>query len=51
MQGRYISNGILDHTLTESRVAIPGVQTINDNTIGSMFYLDMNVGYTIAAQR
>lgn len=47
LQGRYISSGILDHTLTESAVAIPGVQTINDNTVGSMFYLDMNVGYTV----
>jgi outer membrane receptor protein involved in Fe transport len=50
MQGRYISDGILDHTLTESPVAIAGRQTINDNTIGSIFYLDLNLGYTFGGQ-
>jgi outer membrane receptor protein involved in Fe transport len=47
-QGRYISNGILDHTLTQSSVAIPGVSTtINDNQIGGIFYLDLNLSYTV----
>jgi iron complex outermembrane receptor protein len=50
MQGRYISDGILDHTLLESDVAVAGRQTINDNHIGSIFYLDMNVGYTVPVQ-
>ena len=47
IQGRYISHGILDHTLTESQVAIPGVQTINDNTVGGIFYMDLNLQYTV----
>jgi outer membrane receptor protein involved in Fe transport len=47
VQGRYISNGILDHTLVESSVAIPGVQTINNNQIGGVFYMDLNLSYTV----
>src|SRR6185437_5081507 len=47
VQGRYISGGVLDNTLVESPVAIPGVQTINDNTIGSIFYTDVNLAYTL----
>lgn len=46
-QGRYISDGILDHTLTQSQVAIAGVQTINDNHVGGVFYLDLNLAYTV----
>jgi outer membrane receptor protein involved in Fe transport len=48
VQGRYISKGILDHTLRESPVAIPGAQTINDNSIGGIFYMDLNLTYTVA---
>lgn|GEM_PF-6136341 len=29
----------------QSPVAIPGVQTINDNHIGGVFYLDLNLAY------
>jgi iron complex outermembrane recepter protein len=47
VQGRYISKGILDHTLTQSSVAIPGVQTINDNSIGGIFYMDLNLTYSV----
>jgi iron complex outermembrane recepter protein len=47
VQGRYISHGILDHTLVQSQVAIAGKQTINDNTVGGIFYMDLNVSYTI----
>jgi hypothetical protein len=47
VQGRYISNGILDHTLTQSSVAIPGVQTINNNHVGGLFYMDLNISYTV----
>jgi outer membrane receptor protein involved in Fe transport len=46
-QGRYLSHGILDHTLVESSVAIPKVATINDNHIGGIFYLDFNLSYTV----
>jgi outer membrane receptor protein involved in Fe transport len=46
-QGRYISSGILDHTLVQSSVAIPGVQTINNNHVGGIFYLDLNLAYTV----
>jgi outer membrane receptor protein involved in Fe transport len=47
VQGRYLSKGILDHTLTQSPVTIPGVQTINDNSIGGVFYMDLNLTYTV----
>jgi len=47
VQGRYISHGILDHTLLQSSVAIPGVQTINDNEVGGIFYLDLNLAYQV----
>jgi iron complex outermembrane receptor protein len=47
VQGRYIAKGILDHTLTQSSVAIPGVQTINDNQIGGIFYMDLNLTYSV----
>jgi iron complex outermembrane recepter protein len=47
VQGRYISHGILDHTLTQSAVAIPGVQTINNNSVGGIYYMDLNISYTV----
>jgi outer membrane receptor protein involved in Fe transport len=47
VQGRYISSGILDHTLVQSDVAIPGVQTINDNHVPGVFYMDLNFTYTV----
>lgn len=46
-QGRLISDGILDHTLTQSSVAIPGVFTINNNHVGGVFYLDLNISYSV----
>jgi iron complex outermembrane recepter protein len=47
VQGRYISKGILDHTLAESSVAVPGVQTINNNHVGGIFYMDLNLSYNV----
>ena len=47
VQERYISHGILDNTLTQSSVAIPGVQTINNNHVGGIFYTDLNLTYTV----
>jgi iron complex outermembrane receptor protein len=47
LQGRYLSHGILDHTLVQSSVAIPGVQTINDNEVGGIFYMDVSLTYTV----
>jgi iron complex outermembrane recepter protein len=47
VQGRYISKGILDHTLVQSPVSIPGLQTINNNSVGGIFYMDMNLSYTV----
>jgi len=44
--GRYIGDGILDRTLTESDVAIPGVTTIDDNHVGSAVYTDLSLGFT-----
>ncbi|HXR53229.1 MAG TPA: TonB-dependent receptor, partial [Steroidobacteraceae bacterium] len=46
--GRYIGYGILDRTLRESDVAIAGVSTIDDNHVGSVFYMDLNLGFTPA---
>ena len=56
VQGRYLSHGILDNTLIQSSAAIPGALvlnnqaaagTINNNTIGGMFYMDLNLAYQI----
>ena len=53
LQGRYISDGILDHTLIQSNVAIIGANglpvsnTINNNHVGGLFYMDMNLQYSV----
>jgi outer membrane receptor protein involved in Fe transport len=44
VQGRWIDSGILDRTRIE------GV-TIDDNTVDSVFYTDLNASYTIEGQR
>jgi outer membrane receptor protein involved in Fe transport len=43
--GRYVGDGILDRTLTESDVAIPGVTTIDDNHVGSAVYTDLSLSF------
>lgn len=49
--GRYIGGGILDRTLVESDVPLrnptPGatITTIDDNTVGSVFYTDLTLGW------
>lgn len=45
LQGRWIDGGILDRTRTESATAIAGVATIDDNTVASTFYTDLNLSY------
>ena len=47
LQGRWIDGGLLDRLRTESDVNIPGVLTIDDNSVSSTFYLDLNLGYTM----
>lgn len=48
IQGRYIGGGILDRTLIQSAVAIAGkTNTIDDNHVGSVFYTDLNLRYTV----
>ncbi|MEP7313825.1 MAG: TonB-dependent receptor, partial [Pseudomonadota bacterium] len=47
LQGRYIGDGKLDRLRTESAVAIAGVATIDDNTVGSVFYTDLTLGYRV----
>jgi outer membrane receptor protein involved in Fe transport len=42
---RYIGDGVLDRTLRESTVAIPGVTTIDDNHVGSVLYTDVTLGF------
>jgi iron complex outermembrane recepter protein len=43
--GRYIGDGELDRLLTESPVAIPGVTTIDNNHVGSVFYTDLTMSF------
>ncbi len=43
--GRYIGDGELDRLLTESSVAIPGVTTIDNNHVGSVFYTDLTMSF------
>ena len=43
LQGRWIDGGILDRTRIESTTA--GLNTIDDNTVPSTFYMDLNLGY------
>jgi iron complex outermembrane recepter protein len=43
--GRYLGGGLLDRTLVESDVAIPGRTTIDDNTVGSVFYTDLSLSW------
>jgi iron complex outermembrane receptor protein len=45
VMGRYIGDGVLDRLLTESSVAIPGVSTIDNNHVGSVFYTDLSMTY------
>ncbi|RYZ56758.1 MAG: TonB-dependent receptor, partial [Proteobacteria bacterium] len=43
--GRYVGSGILDRTLVESPVAIAGVTTIDNNSVGSAFYTDLSLNF------
>ncbi len=43
LQGRWINSGILDRLRVQSTTNIPN--SIDDNTVPSTFYLDMNLGY------
>ncbi|MEO8309098.1 MAG: TonB-dependent receptor [Pseudomonadota bacterium] len=45
VMGRYIGDGVLDRLLTESPVAIPGVSTIDNNHVGSVFYTDLTLSF------
>jgi outer membrane receptor protein involved in Fe transport len=45
VQGRYIGDGKLDRLRVQSAVA--GANTIEDNTVGSVFYMDMTLGYKV----
>jgi outer membrane receptor protein involved in Fe transport len=42
LQARYIGGGKLDRNLVQSSVAIPGVQTIADNTVDPVTYTDLS---------
>jgi outer membrane receptor protein involved in Fe transport len=49
--GRYIGSGILDRTLVQSDVPLRNattgatITTIDDNTVGSVFYTDLTLGW------
>ena len=55
LQGRWLDGGILDRTRVESAVNIidPAtgrpVATIDDNTVPSTFYADLNLSYTVGS--
>jgi iron complex outermembrane recepter protein len=51
--GRFMGKGILDRTLTESLVPVRNsanalINTIDDNHVPSVFYTDLNVGFSPA---
>jgi outer membrane receptor protein involved in Fe transport len=48
VQGRWIDGGILDRTRRE---AAAGTNTIDDNSVDSVFYTDLNASYSISGQR
>lgn len=56
LQGRWIDGGVLDRTRVQSDVNIIDpvtnrpVATIDDNTIPSTFYADLNLSYTFGAE-
>jgi outer membrane receptor protein involved in Fe transport len=45
LQERYIGGGLNDRDLVESNTRIPGVTTIDDNTVDSVLYTDLRFGY------
>jgi outer membrane receptor protein involved in Fe transport len=47
LQERYIDGTVLDRTLTQSNVRIPGVATIDDNSVPSVWYTDLRLTYTL----
>jgi outer membrane receptor protein involved in Fe transport len=48
VQERYIHKGVYNATLTESAVAIPNVQTVNDNSVPARWYTDATVRFTLS---
>ncbi len=46
LQGRYIGGGLNDRQFVESSVAIPGVQTIDNNTVSAVTYTDLAFSYS-----
>jgi outer membrane receptor protein involved in Fe transport len=56
LQGRWYDNGILDRTRKESAVNLidpatgRAIATIDDNTVPSTFYADLNLSYTLGSE-
>jgi len=46
LQERYIGGGLNDRDLVESSTRIPGVTTIDDNTVDSVLYTDLTFNYS-----
>src|SRR6185312_3489380 len=44
LQGRWLDGGTLDRLRVESTTNIPN--SIDDNSVPSIFYMDLNLGYT-----
>jgi outer membrane receptor protein involved in Fe transport len=45
LQERYIGGGVNDHTKVESTTRLPGVVTIDDNTVDSVLYTDLTFNF------
>jgi outer membrane receptor protein involved in Fe transport len=48
VQGRWLDGGVLDRTRREAAV---GANTIEDNTVDSVFYTDVNTSFNISGER
>jgi outer membrane receptor protein involved in Fe transport len=47
LQGRWIDSGVLDLLRVESATNVPN--SIDDNSVASTFYTDLNLSYTMGA--
>ena len=46
LQERYVGSGVNDHTRVESPTRIPGLVTIDDNSVSSVTYTDLTFSYS-----
>ena len=46
LQERYVGGGVNDHTKVEATTRLPGLVTIDDNTVSSVMYTDLSFSFT-----